>query len=532
MNQIDSIGEVEDIEKGKDTESDIVESLEHFRLSGRSPLKTILYLSIGPILAQVTGALNGIISTVWVSTALGEIAVTAISTISVYDGLSRSFGFFLSSASSSKISQLYGQRHEEEASQFIVDILRISLLLGIVVPSILGPTVKPLSKWLGASDDVVEQCQKYMLPINILTFSTIIFVGLGGCLQGEGRSLFFSVLNICTLISNMCILNPLLLLGFRVGIWGASMGQAFSEFIPGCILFIMYFMGKFGVKPKLNQFFKPFSPHILPSLKIGVSQLILNISQMIPSILVRKFLGLAYGPEGYNDAIAGFNTFIRFMILTNSVIIAFTLGFVPAASYSFAAQDYRRWIKLSLHCIWLTFLWGSFTSVLTWSIPRQLSLMFGKSEGYLNASAEQLKIGNSLGFIVFGRFCGIAFLQTMQMGGQASLLSLLCHFMATIVFSCILYYTDKHNGPRIMWCYALSYVFGLFAQIIPLMFPLRKMYLAIKHAEHRNDDDDDQVEEEDNNYQNNGSNTGSGEIGTSEENDLGNENSSDNVTEL
>lgn len=495
MNQVDSIGEVEDIEEGKDSEPEVKESLEHYRLSGRKPLITILYLSVGPILAQVTGALKGIISTVWVSTALGEIAVTAISTIGVYDGLSRSFGFFLSSAGSSKISQLYGQHREDEASQVVVDIMRLSLIFGIIVPSILGPTVRPLSVWLGASENVVEQCHEYMLPINILTFSTIMFISLGGCLQGEGRSMFFSVLNVVTLIFNMCVLDPLLLLAFHSGIWGASMGQAFSEFIPGCILFVMYFMGSFGVKPKLSQFIKPFSPHIIPSLKVGVSQLILNISQMVPSILVRKFIGMASGEEGFNDAMAGYNTLVRFMILTNSVIIAFTLGYVPAASYSYAAQDYKRWFRLSMHCTWLTFIWGSFTSILTWSIPRQLSMMFGKSEGYLNASEEQLRIGNALGFVVFGRFCGVAMLQTMQMGGSASVLSLLSHFLSIIVFSCVLYYTDTKDGNRVLWCYSLSYAFGLFAPIIPLWKPVKKMIETIKHGDQHHSEDDFEDEE-------------------------------------
>lgn len=480
---VDEPDKVEELEgEGEDEPEEMHKSLEHYRLSGRPPLHTVFALSSGPFLAQVTGALKGIISTIWISMALGEVALAAISTIGVYDGISRAFGFFLSASGASKISQLYGQHREDEASQVVVDIIRIALIFGVVVPSILGPTVRPLCIWFGANSEVVELSKEYMLPINVMTFSTCLFIGLGGCMQGEGRSFFFSMLNIASLILGMAGIDPLLLLAFKTGIWGASCGQAFSEFVPAFIIFIMYFMGKFGVKPKFAQFIKPFSPHTLPSLKVGISQFIANVSQTIPSILVRKLMGDALG-DRYNDGMAGFNTEIRFMIITNAVIIAVTNGFLPAASYAIASKQYKRWFWLCFHCIWITFVWGSFTSVLTWTIPRELSKMFGKSEGYLEMSGEMVKIGNALGFVVFGRFCGVSFLQSMQKGMLASILSITAHFFSIIIFSLVLYYTDKHDGVRILWCYALAHAFGFVTAIIALAKPVYDIYKEMRWME-------------------------------------------------
>ena len=454
-------------------------SIEHYRLSGRKPLVTILTLSVGPILAQFTGSLKGIIGSIWVSKALGETALSAMSTIGVYDGISRSFGFFLSSAASSKISQLYGQKREEEAGQVVTDMIRLSVLFGIVVPLVLGLTTVPLSKWLGADEEVQDLCYQYMLPINVGTFTTMMFIALGGSLQGEGRSMFFSVMNIISLIANMCVLDPILLLALKTDIWGASFAQAFSEAVPAVMLLIMYYMGKFGVKPSLKQFIRKFSPHTGPALKVGMSQLIANLSQIVPSILVRKLMGLAFGSR-FNDGMAALNTVVRFFIVTSSVIIAITMGYVPPASYSYARSNYKRWYHLSLHAFWLTFAWGSFTAILTWAIPKELSSMFASSEGYLEICTPMLKYSNALGFIVGGRFCGVAYLQSMQRGIQSTILSLLSHFISIIAFSFILYYTDKTDGVRIIWCYSLSHAFGLIMSIFFLIEPLKNMYHKYK----------------------------------------------------
>lgn len=467
-------------------------SPEHFRLAGRTPLLTLFYLGIGPILAQLTGGLKGIIGSIWVSQALGEKALAAISTVGVYDGISRSFGFFLSASCSSKISQLYGMKKEREASQIIVDMCRITVIFGIILPLILGLTIRPLAKWLGAKEDVQDLCYEYMLPINIGTFSTILFIALGGSLQGEGRSMFFSILNIISLVINMAVLDPILLLAIKTGIWGAAFAQAISEAIPGFLLFGLYFSKKFGVKPELSMFLNKFSPHTLPSLKVGLSQLIGNLSQMIPSIIIRKLMALAFG-EYFNDGMASFNTIIRIMIFVNSVVLGLTMGFLPAGAYAYAARNYRRWFQLAFHSIWISFVWGTFTAILTWVIPRELSLIFASGEGYLKVCTPMLKYSNALGFIVGGRFCCMAFLQSFQMGILSTFMSLLSNFVSIIVFVYVLYLTNKNDGVRLVWCFQISSAFGLVLGIVFLARPFILLYRGMKEQE-RNEQQDESEE--------------------------------------
>lgn len=466
-------------------------SVNNYRLGGRKPLATILYLSSGPILAQFTGSLKGIIGSIWVSKSIGEKGLATISTIGVFDGISRSFGFFLSSAASAKISQLYGKHQEEEAAQLVVDLVRVAAIMGVVIPLILGLSTIPLARWLGADDEISQMSKEYMLPINVGTFTTCAFIALGGCLQGEGRSLFFSICNVFSLVVNMCVLDPIFLLALKTGIWGASLAQALSEAIPGIVIFTLYFMGKFGVKPKWKMFISKFSPHTFPSLKVGLSQLFANLSQIVPSIVVRKLMGMSF-KENYNDAMAAFNTVVRFFVLTNSVIIAVTMGFIPSGSYAFAAKRYRRWFKLAFHSLWISFIWGSFTAILTWTIPRHLARMFASGKGYLDVCEPMLKYSNALGFIICGRFCCVAYLQSFQLGIYSMILSLISHFLSIIGFAFLLYFTNKNDGVRIIWCYSMAHALGLVLGVCFLIWPIKKCYKLLK-----NEDADDAINNED-----------------------------------
>jgi Na+-driven multidrug efflux pump len=217
-------------------------------------------------------------------------------------------------------------------------------------------------------------------------------------------------------------------------------------------------------------------------MKVGVSQLILGISQLIPSVLVRKFIAMA-APDDFNDSMAAYNAMIRVFVFTNSIIIAFVMGYVPPAAYTYAREDYRRWIRISIHSFWLTGAWACVTCILTWTIPRQIGAIFAQGPGYLNWAEDLIRTGNALCFLVNGRFLGVAFLQSMQKGLQAMVLSFCAHFLALMAFVSILFYTDKHNGPRILWAYGLTYVFGLLMAIAVLAKPIWELVKKAREKE-------------------------------------------------
>lgn len=114
-----------------------------------------------------------------------------------------------------------------------------------------------------------------------------------GCLQAEGRSWLFCITQISALVLDMLVFCPLLLLGFKTGIWGAAVATGLAELCPGIVIIILFYRGKFGIKPKPRDSLKKFSPHTWEALKVGAAQLLYQISKAIPGMIIRKFFGLA-----------------------------------------------------------------------------------------------------------------------------------------------------------------------------------------------------------------------------------------------
>ena len=215
----------------------------------------------------------------------------------------------------------------------------------------------------------------------------------------------------------------------------------------------------------------------MPALRVGLSQLIANLSVSIPGIICRKLIGSSVSTESdFNDALAGYNVLFRWAQVTNSVVIAITMGYLPAASYSYQAKDGKRWFALTAHSLWIAIVWGALSCILTWGMPKQIALIFAKQPGYLKWAEPMLRNGNGLAVLIFSRFNFPAMLQSMGMGITSTFVSLSCQLVSILGFALLLYYTNKHDPIRLCWCYSLSYAFGFVFGGIVLAFPIYKFW--------------------------------------------------------
>ena len=133
------------------------------------------------------------ISTIYVSKAVGQEGMTAISTFDNFDSLGRAFGFLFNVAASSVISSLFGEKNGIAARQLFVDLIRISLLCSLFVPILFLPLTVPVAKWFGAPDPIIQLGKEYVTPILIGAFIPSLFLLSCGALQAEGRTRFMQL---------------------------------------------------------------------------------------------------------------------------------------------------------------------------------------------------------------------------------------------------------------------------------------------------------------------------------------------------
>ena len=322
----------------------------------------------------------------------------------------------------------------------------------------------------------------YMIPLSCGSCSSLLYLTASGFLNAEGRSYISGFISVSSSILNLGFLCPLFLLNLKVGIKGVALASMLSEGSAGILILVLYFRGKFTVKPKLSQLLNRFSSETWSALRVGLSSLAQSVSLEIPGILLRKLIGLACGgdTEKVANALSGLYILLRYLKITNAVVLAVSTGYVPAASYSYAGFMYNRWLYLSIYTLLIAIGWGLLTTILSWSVPKQISFIFSKDESLLEYSIPMLKYGNGLGFFSFSRFVIPSILQSLLMGIRATFLSLSSQLAGMLAFSYIMYLAYSRDPPKIVWCMSLSYALGVIVGIFFLWKPVKDILKARK----------------------------------------------------
>jgi Na+-driven multidrug efflux pump len=300
-----------------------------------------------------------------------------------------------------------------------------------------------------------------------------------GALQAEGRSLLVGVIQISSLVANMAIFNPIFLLVFKWETTGAAFGTILSELIPSIIFVVLYFKGRFGVKPELKGLLRKFSPHTLPAIRVGVSQLVMNLARSVPSILLRKYMGLCAenNPNAtFEDAMMGFNGLIRIYGVVDGFRLAISMGLLPALSYANASHRVERVFQLIGHAVWIDLAFGIVVTIVTAFLARYLAMSISTSEEYLEWATPMLRTANWESPFGWIRNIVQTTLQGLQYGTTATLYSFGATFLSYLAIVSILYATDKTDFVRLLYTMPLHGAVAAVTGIVLLIFPLRKIW--------------------------------------------------------
>jgi Na+-driven multidrug efflux pump len=200
---------------------------------------------------------------------------------------------------------------------------------------------------------------------------------------------------------------------------------------------------------------------------------------MIPSILLRKFMGLCAenGKKGtFDDAIAGFNAVSRIYTLADSVRLAVSMGLLPACSYAFTSRNINRIFWLIVHACWLNLACAVPITLLGAFGARLLAMTISSEEDYLKWATPMLVIANwetPFGWI---RNIVQTVLQALQYGWTATMYSFGGTFVVYIACAFVIYNTDKTDFVRMLWVIPIHSAIAVAIGMVLVTFPLRKIW--------------------------------------------------------
>ena len=325
--------------------SDGVNSAEaQFKKMTETPInKLIASLSVPTVISMLITNIYNATDTYFVS----KISIAASGATGVVFSLMailQAFGFMFGHGSGSCISRHLGAQDIEKAKRYSSTGFFLSVIAGLIIMALGLIFLTPFMTFLGSTNTILPYAREYgfyiLLSGPAMTASCVI----NNILRYEGMAALAMVGLTSGGLLNM-ILDPILIFLCDMGIAGAGLSTAISQYISLLILLIMYYRG--SAQSKMRIKFITLKPKfILEIVATGLPSLarqgLNSASNMVLNIQAAPF----------GDAcIAAMSIVAKVFNLLFSVCVGIGQGFQPVSSFNYGAGKYSR-VKKGIKFTW------------------------------------------------------------------------------------------------------------------------------------------------------------------------------------
>jgi putative MATE family efflux protein len=308
---------------------------EHFNKMTKWPIpKLVITLGIPTTISMLVTNIYNMADTFFVS-ELGNSASGAVGVVFGLMAIIQAFGFMFGHGAGSIIARKLGERDVHSAGVFATLSITACLTVGTLI-GILGIIfIEPLMKLLGSTDTILPYAKGYGVYILISAPVTMTSFALNNILRYEGKAFFAMIgLTIGGVLNIIC--DPIFIFGFKMGIAGAGLATAISQFIGFCILLSMFLKGKTQSKLKIS-FLNENPQGIFLIMATGFPSLCRQGLNSIATMILNNLAGV-YG----DAAVAAMSIVNRISFFIFAVGLGIGQGFQPVASFNYGAKLYSR----------------------------------------------------------------------------------------------------------------------------------------------------------------------------------------------
>lgn len=295
--------------------------------------KLILRLGIPTTISMLITSIYNMADTYFVG-CLGESAQAATGVLFTLQAIIQGLAFMLGHGGGTFISKFLAARDTDHASTYISSSFFAGSMMGIIILIFGLCFLSPLVYFLGSTDTIAPYAMQYGMWVLIACPFIICSMILNNGLRYEGCAIYAMVG-----LTTGGVLNIfgdwLLVAKLNMGVYGAGLATAVSQFVSFTILLIMYFK---MAQSKLHwRFISRNWKTYFSICRVGLPSL---IRQGLSSITTGVLNNLTK-PFG-DAAIAAMSVVNRYSMFLMCVGLGIGQGFQPVAAFNYQAGKYKR----------------------------------------------------------------------------------------------------------------------------------------------------------------------------------------------
>ncbi|MBE6536785.1 MAG: MATE family efflux transporter [Ruminococcaceae bacterium] len=297
----------------------------------------------------------------------------------------QAFGFMFGHGAGSYVSRLLGKRENDKASKYSSFGFFAALGSGFIIMILGLVLLKPLMKLLGSTETILPYAMDYGRYIFLAAPAMTASCVLNNILRYEGKASLAMIGLTSGGLLNIA-LDPLFIFAFDMGIGGAGLATAVSQYVSFCILGSIFVLGKTNSKISLKYLSRELvilKDIILTGLPSLARQGLNSVSTMVLNTSAKPFGDAAIAAMGYVG---------RTSSLIFSVGLGIGQGFQPVAAFNYGAKKYKRVKKGATFTLFFGMVFIGVIAALCFAFAPSVISIFRKETEVVKIGAEALRI--------------------------------------------------------------------------------------------------------------------------------------------
>ena len=434
---------------------------KNIRLSDHFSYSKLLRFTLPSIVMMVFTSIYGVVDGLFVSNFVGKTAFASVNLVMPFVMILGGMGFMIGTGGTALVSKILGEGDPDTANRTFSMMVLFTLALGIVLSAGGIIFMRPVSRFLGATDAMMDDCVLYGRIITGFTFAFM--------LQNVFQSFFIAAekpklglkVTVAAGLTNM-VLDALFIAVFKWGVAGAAIATGLSQCVGG-VLPLVYFLRPNSSLLRLSPTRLRLRP-ILAACGNGSSELMSNISSSLVSMLYNFQLMRLAGEDGVSAY--GVLMYVQFIFI--SIYIGYSIGCAPVVSYHFGAQNHGELKNLLGKSVLLMGCTGVALTALAMALADPLSRLFvGYDAGLFALTSHAFRLF-AWSFLLAGfNIYASGFFTALNNGGISAAIS----FLRTLVFqsASVLILPIFLDVDGIWWAITVAEVFAFLISVTFLL---------------------------------------------------------------
>ena len=335
--------------------------------------RVIPKMAVPTIVAFLINSIYSLADTYFVS-SLGTNATAAVSVNASLDQLIMMCGSMLAMGANSYIARLLGKNDDKKASQVLSTAFFSAFAIGAALLTFGSVFMVPMVRLLGAT----PTCEQYSIDYATYVLMAAPFMAcnfvMNQCLRSEGSATlsmigmgFGGILN--------CVLDPIFIFGFEMGVAGASLATAISKVVSFTILIFPYLTRRSLLHLSVKNF-RPTRDIVTEVVSVGSSSMFRSGLAVVAGILLNTLAG-----DISDSVLAGIGVCTKIMMFPFSIILGFGNGFQPVVGFNWGAKRYDRVKEAYRFSSRVAFWGGALMAAFCILFADQLIVLFAGTDG-------------------------------------------------------------------------------------------------------------------------------------------------------